>query len=142
MVALSQRQQPPFTGDHRAGPAFGPIRPVQVLQLSQSDRLVNLAVQRLRHLAGRRDQSPDILAALLDSRTVSLASILAAVVLGLAIWFPPFRPAHGWLPPLVLTLLAGLVIARHRANLARLRHGTEPRLAFGRRAPSQETPPT
>jgi glycerol-3-phosphate acyltransferase PlsY len=82
------------------------------------------------------------LAALLVSRTVSLASILAAVVLGLAIWFPPFRPAHGWLPPLVLTLLAGLVIARHRANIRRLRAGTEPRLAFGRRAPSPETPPT
>lgn len=75
-------------------------------------------------------------------RYVSLASITAAVMLGIAIWFPPFRPAAGWLLPLVLTMLALLIIARHRANLVRLRHGTEPRLAFGRRAPSPERPPT
>ncbi|NLF84941.1 MAG: glycerol-3-phosphate 1-O-acyltransferase PlsY [Lentisphaerae bacterium] len=75
-------------------------------------------------------------------RYVSLASITAAVILGIAIWFPPFRPAAGWLLPLVLTLLALLIIVRHRANIRRLREGTEPRLALRRGPPSRGTPPT
>ena len=74
-------------------------------------------------------------------RYVSLASITAAVILGLAIWFPPFRPSAGPLLPLVLTLVAGLIIARHRANIRRLRAGTEPRLALRRGPPSRGTPP-
>ena len=41
-----------------------------------------------------------------------------------------------------LTLLALLIIVRHRANLRRLREGTEPRLALRRGPPSRGTPPT
>ena len=74
-------------------------------------------------------------------RYVSLASIVAAVVLGVAIWFPPFRPAEGWLLPSALTLLALLIIARHRANIGRLRAGTEPQLALRRAPPRETTPP-
>lgn len=75
----------------------------------------------------------------LARRTVSLASIVAAVVLGAAIWFPPFRPVSGRLLPPVLTLLSLLVIARHRANIRRLLDGTEPRLALRRVTPPRET---
>lgn len=65
-------------------------------------------------------------------RYVSLASIAAAVVLGVAIWFEPFRPDAGWVLPAVLTLLALLIIVRHRANIQRLRAGTESRFSFTR----------
>ena len=63
-------------------------------------------------------------------RYVSLASIVAAVVV----------PAAGWwlyrgspLLPGFLTALGALVIVRHRANIQRLRAGTENR--FGRKQP-------
>ncbi|HMP74447.1 MAG TPA: glycerol-3-phosphate 1-O-acyltransferase PlsY [Kiritimatiellia bacterium] len=56
-------------------------------------------------------------------RYVSLASILAALAIaGIAwLWYPP-----GLIPP-VLSLLASLVIIRHRANIQRLLNGTENR---------------
>jgi glycerol-3-phosphate acyltransferase PlsY len=66
-------------------------------------------------------------------RYVSLASMTAALILGVAIWLEPFRPVGGWLTPVVLTLIAVLIIVRHRSNLARLRAGTETRLSLHRR---------
>jgi acyl phosphate:glycerol-3-phosphate acyltransferase len=75
-------------------------------------------------------------------RYVSLASIAAALVLGVAIWFPPFRPEEGWLLSSVLTVLALLIIARHHANIQRLCNGTESRFSFRRRNPPRETPPS
>jgi glycerol-3-phosphate acyltransferase PlsY len=72
----------------------------------------------------------------LAGRIVSLASILAAAVLGVAIWFPPFRPAEGPLLPAVMSLLALLVIVRHHSNIRRLLNGTEPRLELRRKPPS------
>lgn len=62
---------------------------------------------------------------------VSLGSITAAVVLAVSIWFKPFLPAgaSNLLAP-VLSLLAVLVIVRHRANIGRLLNGTERRIAF------------
>jgi len=65
----------------------------------------------------------------LASRYVSLASILAAAGLGIAVW-PLYYHDHGWWFPTMLTLLAGLAIWRHRVNIRRLREGTESRFSF------------
>jgi glycerol-3-phosphate acyltransferase PlsY len=62
------------------------------------------------------------------TRYVSLGSILAAAA------FPFLVVAFGapW-PTVVFAFLAAvMVIARHRSNIERLRHGTERRLTFGR----------
>jgi glycerol-3-phosphate acyltransferase PlsY len=70
------------------------------------------------------------LTALTLSRIVSLASVVGAVALPLLMlgWFQSQGLGVRW-PYLVLTLLtSGLVIWRHRSNLARLLAGTEPRL--------------
>jgi acyl phosphate:glycerol-3-phosphate acyltransferase len=61
------------------------------------------------------------------TRYVSLASILAAVALPFAVW----HCQAGTTLILVAALLGALAIFKHRANIQRLCHGTEPRL--GRR---------
>ncbi|EDY38323.1 conserved hypothetical protein TIGR00023 [Cyanobium sp. PCC 7001] len=64
------------------------------------------------------------------SRIVSLSSVVGAVALPLLMlgWFQSQGLGVRW-PYLVLALLtSGLVIWRHRSNLARLLAGTEPRL--------------
>jgi glycerol-3-phosphate acyltransferase PlsY len=69
------------------------------------------------------------LAVLSVSRMVSLSSMVAAVALPLLMlgWFPQhggFRSAY-----LALALITTLLVLwRHRANLARILEGTEPRL--------------
>lgn len=66
--------------------------------------------------------------AFLVTRYVSVASILAAAVLGVLMWLSPFFVN---LPTAVLlTLLALSVILRHHANIKRLLQGTESRFAF------------
>ena len=60
------------------------------------------------------------------TRYVSVASIAAAAALGLVAW-PLYLAQHGWWFPFMLDVLAALAIWRHRANLQRLRAGTEPR---------------
>ena len=83
----------------------------------------------------------------LTTRYVSVASITAATVLGIAVW-PLHLKAHGIWFPGVLTLLALLAIWKHRSNIARLRAGTESRFTFGKRgqprraAPANLRPPT
>jgi len=70
------------------------------------------------------------LAALSLSRIVSLSSVIAALALPLLMlgWFHDQVLGLRW-PYLALTVLtSGLVIWRHRSNLARLLAGTEPRL--------------
>jgi glycerol-3-phosphate acyltransferase PlsY len=60
---------------------------------------------------------------------VSVGSILAALVLPVATWFlDPGARRFVWL----FVALAGFIVAMHRKNIVRLRHGTENR--FGRRA--------
>jgi glycerol-3-phosphate acyltransferase PlsY len=60
------------------------------------------------------------------TRFVSLGSILAALALPAAVWLTARDvPGLTW----VAVALAALVVARHRANLARLFRGTEPRFA-------------
>ena len=63
---------------------------------------------------------------------VSLASIVAAVVLPSMVGIGNLTGwAYGW-PPFWFALLAGvLVIVRHKSNIARLRAGTESR--FGKK---------
>lgn len=54
---------------------------------------------------------------------VSLGSIIAALAVVLAAWFR--LSDYGILTVLALTLLGGLTVWRHRANIQRLRNGTE-----------------
>ncbi len=62
------------------------------------------------------------------SRYVSLSSVTAAAVLIALIWFPRFC---GHLPTsIVITVIAAVVIVRHRSNISRLIKGTEARFSF------------
>ena len=78
------------------------------------------------------------LVAFLTTRYVSVASIAAAVVLGVAVW-PLHLTTQGLWFPSVLTLLALLAIWKHRSNMARLRAGTESRFSFGKKS-NEDTP--
>ncbi len=62
-------------------------------------------------------------------RYVSLASIAAALSVPVVGWVY-YRDA-GWVVPAALTVLAALIIFRHRANIQRLLNGTEHR--FGKK---------
>ncbi len=65
--------------------------------------------------------------AVLITRTVSIGSILASVVLlPAADWFYP----GNWIYIGLATLAGGLAVWRHRANIQRLRAGTESRIEF------------
>jgi len=76
------------------------------------------------------------LGAVVLSRHVSLGSVLAAGTFPLAVWL--FMQ-----PPLSLELASiasgAFIIYRHRANLARIRAGTEHVLSFGSRKPRLTT---
>lgn len=76
------------------------------------------------------------------TRYVSLASILAAIsVPGFLVGYTYWTRRHpaDMIPfYLVCSLLAGLVLVRHRANFARLLAGTEPKLHF--RSPPDQRP--
>ncbi|MEI7899709.1 MAG: glycerol-3-phosphate 1-O-acyltransferase PlsY [bacterium] len=69
----------------------------------------------------------------LTLRYVSAASIGAAAVLGVVVWWPLNLKTHGLWFPSVLTVLALLAIWKHRSNIARLRAGTESRFSFGKK---------
>ena len=81
------------------------------------------------------------LAAFLTTRYVSVASIAAAAVLGIAVW-PLHLQANGAWYPSVLSLLAGVAIWKHRSNIARLRAGTESRFDFRKKGQPQRAAPT
>lgn len=64
-------------------------------------------------------------------RYVSLASIIAAITLGVVAWiFFYYKPEPGIWFPITLDILALIVIWRHRSNIKRLIDGTEGRLSF------------
>jgi len=66
------------------------------------------------------------------SRYVSLASIIAAAVLPFATW-----QLHGHAELIgITTLMSALAIYKHRANIQRLRAGTENRIGGGKSKPS------
>ena len=67
----------------------------------------------------------------LSTRYVSLASIVAAVALPVSGWFIYLE--DGVVLPIVLTILAGVVIWRHRGNIGRLVEGKENRFEFGKK---------
>jgi glycerol-3-phosphate acyltransferase PlsY len=75
------------------------------------------------------------LAVFAASRYVSLASIVAAVALPLAVWFT----GNGALLIGVSTALGALAIYKHKANIQRLLAGTENRI--GAKKPDSPTPP-
>ncbi len=62
------------------------------------------------------------------SRYVSLASVAAAATLAALVWLPRF--CHHPPTSIALTILAAVVIVRHRSNIARLAEGTESRFSF------------
>lgn len=64
----------------------------------------------------------------LGSKYVSLASIAAAMVLPVAIWIAEKSAAL----TLIATALSALAIFKHRANIQRLRQGTENKIQFRR----------
>ena len=59
------------------------------------------------------------------TRYVSVASICAAITLGIVAW-PLYYGQNAWFP-IMLDVLALLAIWRHRGNIQRLRQGTESR---------------
>ena len=63
------------------------------------------------------------------SRYVSVASIGAAAAVPIAAWV--FYRGQGLTVPVALTVLATLIVWRHRGNIQRLRAGTEHR--FGKK---------
>ena len=63
------------------------------------------------------------------SRYVSLASCLAAVIVGGLMWSPLYAARPLWFA-ILITILALLAIVKHRTNLVRLCKGTENRFAF------------
>lgn len=78
--------------------------------------------------------------ALLATRFVSVASMLAAVGLGVIAW-PVYYLGHGatphpWWFAVALDVLAMVAIWRHRGNLRRLREGTESRITLGKHSAS------
>jgi acyl phosphate:glycerol-3-phosphate acyltransferase len=61
-----------------------------------------------------------------SARYVSLASLVAAIVLPTAVWLT----VSGILIPIVTTLLGLLAVFKHRGNIRRLLDGTESRVQF------------
>lgn len=64
-----------------------------------------------------------------SSRYVSLASCLAACIVGGVMWSPLYADKPLWYA-ILITLLALLAIVKHRQNIVRLCKGTENRFAF------------
>ncbi len=65
-------------------------------------------------------------------RYVSLASLLAALVLPVSVWYFKVRPAGGNWPLFCFSLFAAaLIFWRHRSNIRRLLNGTEARFVPG-----------
>jgi glycerol-3-phosphate acyltransferase PlsY len=67
------------------------------------------------------------LTVLLLSRYVSLSSMSAGLAFALLQLLPPFRPQHSFMIA-VGFVLAALLVYTHRANIGRLRAGTESRV--------------
>jgi glycerol-3-phosphate acyltransferase PlsY len=67
------------------------------------------------------------------SRYVSLSSIVAAIAVAVTVWSDPGQESI--VIQIALTIMAGLIIWRHRANIKRLLNGTESR--FGKKKEAQ-----
>jgi glycerol-3-phosphate acyltransferase PlsY len=67
------------------------------------------------------------------SRYVSLSSIVAAIAVAVTVWSDPGQ--ESMVIQIALTIMAGLIIWRHRSNIKRLLNGTESR--FGKKKEAQ-----
>ena len=67
------------------------------------------------------------------TRFVSIASIGAAIIVPVVSWTLYAR--RGLLLPIVLTILGGIAIWRHKSNIQRLIEGTEHRFSFSKKPP-------
>ena len=72
------------------------------------------------------------LVALISTRFMSVASIVAAVAVPAAGWW--LYSSRGVALPVALTLLGALIIWRHKGNMKRLMSGTESRFEFKKKA--------
>lgn len=79
---------------------------------------------------------------LLTTRYVSVSSILAAIVLPVAVWFANgnWMIADNWLLCIVTVGLSAMAIYKHKSNIQRLMAGTENRL--GKKSAREDTRPT
>ncbi len=66
-------------------------------------------------------------------RYVSLASIITAITIASYSWVDNAKNDGNLLLPSVLTILAILIIWRHKANISRLLHGNENRFNFNKK---------
>ena len=71
------------------------------------------------------------LAIFLPTRYVSLSSMVAAVAVCALAWFHCY--GKGLALPVAFTLLAALLLWRHRSNIARLAQGKETKIQLGRK---------
>jgi glycerol-3-phosphate acyltransferase PlsY len=74
----------------------------------------------------------------LSTRYVSLASISAAVAICVLAWVTTMK--DGFVLPLVLTLLAIILIWKHRENIGRLLRGNENRIELRKKKGLEGTP--
>lgn len=81
-------------------------------------------------------------AVMATTRIVSLASICAAAILPLAVVFFEYHSLETSKTIIVVvTLASGWVIFKHRANIGRLREGTEQSISSGTKSEAEEPPP-
>jgi glycerol-3-phosphate acyltransferase PlsY len=73
------------------------------------------------------------------TRYVSVASIVAAVALPAVVWLT-VGPGESVALCLATTALGAMVIWKHKSNIARLRAGTENRVAFGKKSSAGGAP--
>ena len=74
----------------------------------------------------------------LPTRYVSLASISAAVAICVLAWATMTK--DGFVLPLVLTLLAVVLVWKHRENIKRLIHGTENKIELRKKREAGDVP--
>ncbi len=72
------------------------------------------------------------LVSFIPTRYVSVGSVVAAFAVGVGVWFLDNSREPRHLVPAVASILAALIIFKHRANIIRLLHGNENRFSFKR----------
>ncbi len=73
------------------------------------------------------------LVSFVPTRYVSVASIAAAFSVGVGVWFFDNSREPRYLVPAVASILAALIVYKHKANMVRLLHGNENRFSFKRK---------